>query len=67
MDEIIDKMINDENKEHRSASIRLIDGKIICSYSLNKNDKYLNYEKVFDDWDEFTEYSKEFFKEKEEE
>ena len=56
----------EKSKKNESVSVQLTDGKIVCNFSLNMDKeseygRWHTYQKVFDSWKEFTDYSKDFF------
>ncbi len=67
MGKAVDKDIADSKKQE-SCNVQMTDGKIVCNFSLNLNKdsadgygRWTNFPKVFDDWDSFIKYAKEFF------
>lgn len=58
----------DQSKKQESVNVQMTDGKVVCNFSMMKDSEsrewpeWISYPKVFDDWESFVEYAKEFFK-----
>lgn len=57
----IEKDIQDAQK-NCSCNFRISDAKIICSFNISEESKYFSVEKIFDNWQDFVDYSMEIFK-----